>query len=342
MFVGGAEVSVRLLAQRLAASGRDVTVVGSHVHITGHEPSVAALQAYGEHLRELGATQVAVVDRHALTYRLAGMRCVSTSNAEYLRTCEAELAQGSHDVVLAMLEQGEEVLRASASRGVRTVAWIHDVSDNGLACLESDPALVLATSRFVARAVGARFAGEVRVFYPPFDFRENPNGHAQLPGDCVSMVNPIPEKGGDLAFRLAALNPGRTFLFVEGWRWSELLDRYRLPNVHYLPPQIDMSTFWRRTRVLIVPSRLPEGFGRVVVEANLRGIPVLAARRGGLSEAVGTGGILIDKRDPAHWSEKLAQLDDEARFRALAARALVSARRFERDVDAELVALGVL
>jgi len=45
---------------------------------------------------------------------------------------------------------------------------------------------------------------------------------------------------------------------------------------------------------LLYPSFWEEAYGRVVVEAQRCGIPVLAARRGGIPEAMNGGGILLE------------------------------------------------
>ena len=47
---------------------------------------------------------------------------------------------------------------------------------------------------------------------------------------------------------------------------------------------------------VIVPSRWPEPFGRVALEALMLGTPVIASRRGGLTEIVSDGktGILAE------------------------------------------------
>jgi glycosyltransferase involved in cell wall biosynthesis len=43
-----------------------------------------------------------------------------------------------------------------------------------------------------------------------------------------------------------------------------------------------------------VPSIWPEPFGRVVLEAQMNGIPVISSAKGGLPEAVGNGGEIIE------------------------------------------------
>jgi glycosyltransferase involved in cell wall biosynthesis len=66
---------------------------------------------------------------------------------------------------------------------------------------------------------------------------------------------------------------------------SDLERLRRLPNVHVLKPAEDIDEILAQTRILLVPSLWGEGFGLIVVEAMLRGIPVLASNVGGLPEA---------------------------------------------------------
>ena len=59
-----------------------------------------------------------------------------------------------------------------------------------------------------------------------------------------------------------------------------------------------------------MPSRFDEPFGLVALEAANHGLPVVAARRGGLPEIVvdGETGFLIDPENPADLAEKLGEL----------------------------------
>ena len=66
-----------------------------------------------------------------------------------------------------------------------------------------------------------------------------------------------------------------------------------LPNIALLPNCRDIERMLERTRVLLMPSLWYEGFGLIVMEAMLRGIPVVASDSGGLKEAkAGTGFVL--------------------------------------------------
>ena len=59
----------------------------------------------------------------------------------------------------------------------------------------------------------------------------------------------------------------------------------QLSNVKLLDPSPNIDDIFARTKVLLVPSLWGEAFGQIVVEAMLRGIPVLASNAGGLPEA---------------------------------------------------------
>ena len=142
----------------------------------------------------------------------------------------------------------------------------------------------------------------------------------------VTFVCPFRGKGLDVALGLAARRRDIPFLFVESWPMHRL-DRVvlqarirRTPNISYRRPTGDMRTVYRHTKLLFVPSQWPEAWGRVVSEAQLSGIPVLASLTGGLPESVGPGGVLIDPSvDLDHWERALAQIwDDDVEYERLA------------------------
>ena len=69
-------------------------------------------------------------------------------------------------------------------------------------------------------------------------------------------------------------------------------------------PRPDLARLLRSSSALLVPSH-SETFGLISLEGQASGIPVLAATSGGLPEAMGTGGVLLDSRDPAVWGAEL-------------------------------------
>ncbi len=66
-----------------------------------------------------------------------------------------------------------------------------------------------------------------------------------------------------------------------------------VPNLSIKGPYLDVREFYKTLKALFTPSMWEEAFGRVVVEAGLSGIPVLASNRGGLPEALNGGGLIL-------------------------------------------------
>jgi glycosyltransferase involved in cell wall biosynthesis len=123
--------------------------------------------------------------------------------------------------------------------------------------------------------------------------------------DCVTFVNPAPQKGSAVFVAIAqeAVRRGLTekFLVVES---RDTLDRTLkalalsssdIPNVTCLPLQENLNSVWSRTRVLLSPSLWHESGSRTIVEACSAGIPVLATDSGGTSELLGEAGFLFPK-----------------------------------------------
>jgi glycosyltransferase involved in cell wall biosynthesis len=106
-------------------------------------------------------------------------------------------------------------------------------------------------------------------------------------GSYITIINPCGIKGIDIFLALAKRHQEWSFAAVPTWATTQA-DRERLrgaPNVLEMKPSSDIDDVLREALVVIVPSLWDEAFGRIVIEAMLRGIPVLASDIGGLPEA---------------------------------------------------------
>jgi len=125
----------------------------------------------------------------------------------------------------------------------------------------------------------------------------------------VLLINPCVVKGLPIFLELAERMPSVKFLALKGWgttRADEEAMRL-LANVEVLDTVQGIDEVFRRTSVLLAPSLWYEGFGLVVTEALLRGIPVLASRHGGLNEAAASSRFRLPVAPIKEW---LAQYDE--------------------------------
>ena len=154
---------------------------------------------------------------------------------------------------------------------------------------------IVANSEYVQKRLQTDFGVEANVIYPPittedFEVDYDENGY-------IGMVNPRnTEKGGDIFMDIVESMPSEQFLASGVFRDSELEKRCAgLDNLTHIGWCDDMREFYKQTRLVIVPSRWNEAFGRVAAEAMVSGIPCVVSNRGGLPEVVGDTGVIVDE-----------------------------------------------
>jgi surfactin synthase thioesterase subunit/glycosyltransferase involved in cell wall biosynthesis len=103
----------------------------------------------------------------------------------------------------------------------------------------------------------------------------------------VTLVNPCAVKGIKVFLALAKALPDIAFAGVPTWGTTpeDLAAMHAVPNVTVLPKVDQINDLMRRTRALLAPSVWAEARSRIVVEAMLAGVPVMASNLGGLPEA---------------------------------------------------------
>ncbi len=206
-----------------------------------------------------------------------------------------------------------------------TVLYVYDVASSVLPATGVGlPPTVAAISEWVAAPLRERGV-PVEVIVPVI---ERARYQVATTRETALLVNPTASKGVDLALALAAARPDIPFEFV-----GRPPDRGRhgtaTANVGYRGWTDDPRECFGRARLLLVPSRYPEAWPRVVGEAQASGIPALATDIGGMREAVGTGGRLLPAGAGApEWEEALALIwDNEGAYAELASAAEREGRR---------------
>lgn len=124
---------------------------------------------------------------------------------------------------------------------------------------------------------------------------------------AIGMINPCAVKGIGTFLALADLLPDRKFAALPGWGTTrhDTENLKRRKNISVLPRVRDIEQFLQRLSVLVMPSVWLEGFGLIVMEALLRGVPVIASDSGGLREAkAGTHYVIpirvVEKYEPVY------------------------------------------
>ncbi|MEM7677451.1 MAG: glycosyltransferase family 4 protein [Myxococcota bacterium] len=166
----------------------------------------------------------------------------------------------------------------------------------GPASLSPDPAAteairagtVVAVCRTMAEYIETHAGMPANMLSPPV-FGDGPfTDLGAFDTGYVTMVNPSSIKGVSIFLALAQRLTSVSFACVPSWATSteDMRAIAAAPNIDVLPPYADVEDVLRDTKVLVAPSLWrQEGFGLVVIEAMLRGIPVVASDSGGLTEA---------------------------------------------------------
>ena len=325
-FLGGAaRCAHRLLLSLARDHGASVAAVGS----AGYDATPWAVPPAAEHaalgvLGVGGSAQAPELDCGYPVQVLPGF-------------AEGGLADALHrfapDVVWAQLDGAQQVLGCARAHGAATLLYVHDAED-APAQLRATAALadhLVCSSAFLAAKVQRVLGRRPHVVHPASDWYF---GTAADPHGAITMINPHAVKGLDTFLQIAARLPQQRFLLVESWllddaAWARLQQRLAaLPNVTLSRRVADVRSIYAQTRLLLVPSVWEEGFGMVAVEAQSCGIPVIASARGGLPEAVGEGGALIDEYlDVDRWLAAIADvLRSDESWQAASQRALARAR----------------
>jgi glycosyltransferase involved in cell wall biosynthesis len=122
--------------------------------------------------------------------------------------------------------------------------------------------------------------------------------------DFITFINPSYEKGVSVFMPMAKIAakeaPDVRFLVVQSrGRWGNALAKLGFkpedfPNVKVIGHQTDMRPVFASTKALLVPSLWHESGARVIAEAQINGIPIIASKSGGSPELVGEGGVILD------------------------------------------------
>jgi glycosyltransferase involved in cell wall biosynthesis len=178
----------------------------------------------------------------------------------------------------------------------------------------------------------------------------------------VTIINPSILKGCAIFLQIAnqskVESPKTVFLAVESRADQSSIEgsikgASRLNNIWWVQRQKNMQQLYERVSVLLVPSIYFEAAGRVIIEAQMAGIPVLATDNGGIPETLNGAGSLFPipesilanaysvPKGPEvkEWVNKIVKLMDNDKYYVASCKAALKASgKFdEENVDREII-----
>lgn len=308
----GASMAVREMLVQMALRGYEIAIIGATVFDA--PKGVTKLADSLDQARDNRATtRFLHVRDEPLTHKLV----ITGETARHLMTSEEEgiwyalyvhtLEEFKPDLVYFYGGQPLDMLIADEARyrGIPCAAYLANGNYKGTRwCRDVDIVITdsQATSDYYAEKDQYRPV-PVGAFIDP-----GPVVAPQHSRERLLFINPSLEKGVGVVIQLALLleqrRPDITIEIVESrGNWPSMLNRVTttmgtprdsLANVVVTPNTADMRPLYGRARVLLAPSLWWESSGRILAEAMLNGIPVIATSRGGMPEMIQDAGILIN------------------------------------------------
>lgn len=363
---GGAALAARGLAHYLSDLGHQVSVLQPGQHADYADGNIAV------HSRRL---------RRPYLYRQHDRDTLGW-NRQWHHIVDDYLDQNPIDLLITQNRLLYSSVDAAAQRNIPTIIWAHayrlfcpdqffardpinECNGNCRECLGGlfgsaardnhqayqngmrQASLIVANSDYMAKVVSHQTGREAPVVYPTFDLDDwrQPGADQR---EHILFIKPQERKGFSIFLQIAEALPDKQFVVAGKTTTAARRALHALDNVSMIDWSNEMREVYARTEVLLGPSIWPEPFGRVFVEAASAGVPSITSNRGGIPEAVGSGGILMDDiHDISGWANAIRSLDDAKIRQTLSTRAREHAGVFSSAIvgaqlrDAVLQATGL-
>lgn len=322
----GVDVNKNIMAVELAAKGYEVICLGIYKEDENIEEYLAKNKIIASYSSE-----------SIITYLYKSVQCTLVKEEKFFDILTDVIQP--NDIVFVINKKSAEILKIAQKKKAISVAIIADAIVDRKELYALQPHYILYESEAVA-AFGTKFHNQpFHIFPPPFLAPQI----VQIPKkykNRITLINPIPQKGGDVFFELSEKMPDHFFLAVEGW--NPIPKDIKHTNVRYFNRQQskNINFIYQETGILISPSYFNEAFGRTIIEAALLGVPSVVSNKGALPTTIGKGGIVVESYNTDDW--KAAIIEVKANYEYYSKLAFDNAQQYLIDTEQKLKTMGIL
>ncbi len=331
------------------------------MYVPSHGGAEISMYSLLKKLKEKYGWEILTVtdERYSKTKKLKQfneIRIHTVSHKNREKEIEKEIIRFKPNVIITQLMWGDIALKLANKCSIPSIMRVCKVplELNLGEDSEYSPTSFIATSNYVKKYIKEKWNRKAQVIRPLVETKDyiiSDEKFNSINSKYIFMFNPLIRKGGIIFKEIAKRLHNKNFGAVLGWsslkespysnsfskkyikRITEsegskfdgslpiYVDLKDCRNVDIFRSEDDIRTIYKKTRLLLIPSQWEEAFGRVAVEAMINGIPVIGSNVGGLKEAIGKGGILLDKNKINLWIEEILKFDDLDYYKKMSERA---------------------
>jgi glycosyltransferase involved in cell wall biosynthesis len=290
LYFAGTEVNQRIFCKQVVQFIPDLVCISAY-------NTMKDLAYFVRELTILGI-KVSKLDTDTISYHFDNYQCIFTTSVKL--TYYIDLFAESATRIITQQAKAHHIINHCLQRNYLVCFWLHHTPTtfDNYNLIHAD--YVFVASNFLKNKLFSYRQKQVEVFYPSFEDCDIDCQHRKY----ITLVNPIADKGLEIVEKVASLFPEEQFLLVGGWSDLDLPEHYA-SNIQFEKRTYHMAEIYAKTKVLLAPSKLEEGFGRTIIEAGIYGIPSLVSHRGALPEALGEGGIVVANDEIQNWKTAL-------------------------------------
>jgi len=302
--LGGANKTIRYLAEALALRKHSVVVI---VPAFGEPPGGVTEQQFFDEQEKFSIRST--LNQGAYVFHLNDVEVHAVADAAGVSIyLTSQIDKFQPDYIIVAAEDITHIL-LKASLSVRKcpvicIAQTPSLLPFGSHSFYPDPQKTSILKQVDAFVVNSHFLSDyvhqcidikaIPIYLPAYGQPPFPN-FGNFESGFITLVNPCQFKGISIFIELADKLPDFQFAAVPTWgtTYQERVLLQANSNISILEPSSDFDQILSQTRILLVPSLWLENIPLVIIEAMLRGIPVISSNVGGIEEInLGTGFML--------------------------------------------------